>query len=83
MTEALSTVRGGLPVVVTGRYVAGYAGDFQCPPEPETFEDVEIFWNKKKRPLKHTPFDFDDLNDGDQDQIMSDLFDALKYEGVT
>ena len=51
--ECETTIRGGLPVVAVGVYVppdpGSRWGPWPCPPEPESVEDVDVFWLRRGR----------------------------------
>lgn len=49
MIEIQTTIRGGLPVIARGRYQRGYPGTWWEPAEPETVEDIELFWMPRRR----------------------------------
>ena len=57
--ECETTIRGGLPVVAVGVYVppdpGSRWGPWPCPPEPESVEDVEVFWPRRGGALRHIP----------------------------
>ena len=59
MIELQTTIRGGLPVIARGRYQRGFAGTWLEPEEPETIEDIELFWmprrGEKLRPCSIEP----------------------------
>ena len=46
--ETDTTIRGGLPVTVTGAYSAGYAGSYWEPPEPASCEDICLYWPRRR-----------------------------------
>ena len=49
MIEIQITIRGGLPLIARGRYQRGFAGTRWEPAEPETVEDIELFWMPRRR----------------------------------
>ena len=59
MIEIQTTIRGGLPVIARGYYQRGFAGTYWEPHEPETIEDIELFWmprrGEKLRPCSIEP----------------------------
>lgn len=66
-----TTIRGGLPVKASGRFVPGFRGTCLDPPEPPGFEDIEVAF-EDGRPFPH------ELSDEDLEAVEVALFDSYE-----
>ena len=77
-----TTIRNGLPVLARGRYIARdpgcYWGDYPYPPEPECFEDIEIFWMPRNLTTQAPRPCSLELSDMDRERVSDALLNAYE-----
>ena len=78
MIEIQTTIHRGFPVVARGRYVKGFPGTWDDPPEPEMIEDIAVYYPRGKNgKLRPCPWD---LTDAEIDRIEREMLDANRED---
>ena len=71
MIEIHTTIRNGLKVIARGSgYQRGFKGDRTDPPEPECYEEIDLFWPGGYRVQGI------EMTEDDRDRINRELLEA-------